>query len=79
MCKLYCLEKKEYPNDICKSFLIQLLSISDPSGKLNFAGKAIIHADGVDFSNGNSFKIKMDELELKEELGKGQYGTVQKV
>jgi mitogen-activated protein kinase kinase len=46
---------------------------------LNFAGKAIIHADGVDFSNGNSFKIKMDELELKEELGKGQYGTVQKV
>ncbi|CAO3692575.1 unnamed protein product [Umbelopsis ramanniana] len=51
----------------------------DPSGKLNFAGKAIIHADGVDFSNGSSFKIKMDELELKEELGKGQYGTVQKV
>jgi hypothetical protein len=56
-----------------------LYPCSDPSGKLNFAGKAIIHADGVDFSNGNSFKIKMDELELKEELGKGQYGTVQKV
>ncbi|RUS25103.1 kinase-like protein, partial [Jimgerdemannia flammicorona] len=51
----------------------------DPSGKLNFAGKAVLHADGVDFSNGNSFKIKMNELELKEELGKGQYGTVQKV
>ncbi|GAA5816968.1 hypothetical protein MFLAVUS_010503 [Mucor flavus] len=51
----------------------------DPSGKLNFAGKAIIHADGVDFSNGNSFAIKMDDLILKEELGKGQYGTVQKV
>ncbi|KAI9313418.1 kinase-like domain-containing protein [Dichotomocladium elegans] len=51
----------------------------DPSGKLNFAGKAIIHADGVDFSNGSSFAIKMADLELKEELGKGQYGTVQKV
>lgn len=53
--------------------------ISDPSGKLNFSGKAIIHADGVDFSNGNSFTIKMDDLILQEELGKGQYGTVQKV
>jgi hypothetical protein len=52
---------------------------SDPSGKLNFAGKAIIHADGVDFSNGNSFTIKMDDLILEEELGKGQYGTVRKV
>lgn len=52
---------------------------SDPSGKLNFAGKAIIHADGVDFTNGNSFTIKMDDLKLLEELGKGQYGTVQKV
>jgi mitogen-activated protein kinase kinase len=77
MCKLYCLEKKKIQTTFAS--LIQLLSISDPSGKLNFAGKAIIHADGVDFSNGNSFKIKMDELELKEELGKGQYGTVQKV
>ncbi|KAI1314841.1 hypothetical protein EDD11_001666 [Mortierella claussenii] len=51
----------------------------DPSGKLNFNGKAILHADGVDFSNGNSFKINMEELSLLEELGKGQYGTVQKV
>ncbi|GJJ78981.1 mitogen-activated protein kinase kinase [Entomortierella parvispora] len=51
----------------------------DPSGKLNFNGKAILHADGVDFSNGNSFKINMEELKLLEELGKGQYGTVQKV
>ncbi|KAF9123229.1 MAP kinase kinase Wis1 [Mortierella sp. 14UC] len=51
----------------------------DPSGKLNFNGKAILHSDGVDFSNGNSFKINMEELKLLEELGKGQYGTVQKV
>ncbi|KAI8097689.1 kinase-like domain-containing protein [Halteromyces radiatus] len=51
----------------------------DPSGKLNFAGKAIIHAEGVDFSNGNSFNIRMDDLVLEKELGHGQYGTVQRV
>ena len=38
-----------------------------------------MHADGVDFSSGASFKIKMDDFELYEELGKGNYGTVQKV
>lgn len=38
-----------------------------------------MHADGVDFSSGASFKIKMDDFELFEELGKGNYGTVQKV
>ncbi|BGP55901.1 MAP kinase kinase Wis1 [Rhodotorula sphaerocarpa] len=53
--------------------------IVDPSGRLNFASKAILHSDGVDFSSGASFKIKMDEFELFEELGKGNYGTVQKV
>lgn len=53
--------------------------IVDPSGRLNFAQKAILHADGVDFSSGASFKIKMDDFELFEELGKGNYGTVQKV
>ena len=37
-----------------------------------------MHADGVDFSSGASFKIKMDDFELFEELGKGNYGTVQK-
>ncbi|KNE66869.1 CAMKK/ELM protein kinase, variant [Allomyces macrogynus ATCC 38327] len=51
----------------------------DPSGRLYFAGKAVLHADGVDFSSGNSYKINMAELELREELGKGQYGVVQKV
>ncbi|KND00450.1 STE/STE7 protein kinase [Spizellomyces punctatus DAOM BR117] len=51
----------------------------DPSGRLNFHGKAILHASGVDFTNGNSYKINMNELMLLEELGKGQYGVVQKV
>ncbi|CAG8611501.1 4670_t:CDS:2, partial [Diversispora eburnea] len=51
----------------------------DPSGKLNFSGKAVLHAQGVDFSNGTSYKINMNDLRLEGELGKGQFGTVQKV
>ncbi|RKP06184.1 kinase-like domain-containing protein [Thamnocephalis sphaerospora] len=51
----------------------------DPSGKLNFSGKAVLHAQGVDFSSGSSYKINMDELGLMEDLGKGQYGVVKKV
>lgn len=53
--------------------------IVDPSGRLNFGGKAILHASGVEFGNGTSFKINMEDLELKQELGKGNYGTVRKV
>lgn len=51
----------------------------DPSGKLTFTGKAILHSQGVDFSNGSSYKINMSELEHQGELGKGQYGIVQRV
>ena len=53
--------------------------IVDPSGALNFSGKAVLHAAGVDFSNGSSFAINMEQLQLDEELGKGNYGTVKKV
>lgn len=53
--------------------------IVDPSGRLNFGGKAVLHASGVEFGNGTSFKINMAELELMDELGKGNYGTVRKV
>ncbi|GHJ87391.1 hypothetical protein NliqN6_3793 [Naganishia liquefaciens] len=53
--------------------------IVDPSGRLNFQSKAVLHADGVDFTNGQSYKINKDEMELQEELGKGNYGSVQKV
>ncbi|KAL4074238.1 kinase-like protein [Scleroderma citrinum] len=53
--------------------------IVDPSGRLNFAGKAVLHAAGVDFSNGSSFAINMDQLVLQQELGRGNYGTVKKV
>jgi serine/threonine protein kinase len=53
--------------------------ISDPSGALNFNGKAILHSKGVDFSNGSSFAINMSQLQLEEELGRGNYGTVKRV
>jgi mitogen-activated protein kinase kinase len=56
---------------------------------LNFGGKAVVHAQGVDFSSGHSYKIAMPELQLLEELGRGafrrqyvmagQYGVVNKV
>ncbi|KZT08379.1 MAP kinase [Laetiporus sulphureus 93-53] len=54
-------------------------AISDPSGALNFNGKAVLHASGVNFSNGSSFAINMTQLQLEDELGKGAYGTVKKV
>lgn len=49
------------------------------SGSLNFAGKASLHSKGIDFSNGSSFRISMDDLEILEELGHGNYGVVSKV
>lgn len=39
----------------------------------------MLHAKGVNFSSGASFAINMNQLQLDEELGKGNYGTVQKV
>lgn len=66
-----------YIQHITPSFLTS--TFSDPSGALNFSGKAVLHAQGVDFSNGSSFAINMDQLQLDEELGKGNYGTVKKV
>lgn len=49
------------------------------SGSLNFAGKASLHLEGVDFSLGSSFHILLAELQFLEELGRGNYGTVSKV
>ncbi|SCU87678.1 LADA_0E05490g1_1 [Lachancea dasiensis] len=49
------------------------------SGSLNFAGKLSLSSQGVDFSNGSSFRITLDELEFLEEIGHGNYGTVSKV
>nr|ODN96118.1 STE/STE7 protein kinase [Cryptococcus depauperatus CBS 7855] len=51
----------------------------DPSGSLRFSQKAVLHSKGVDFEDGKSFKINMDEIEVLGELGKGNYGSVHKV
>ncbi|RSH85211.1 hypothetical protein EHS25_005018, partial [Saitozyma podzolica] len=53
--------------------------IIDPSGSLKFSKKAVLTAKGVDFEDGASFKINMDELDVVGELGKGNYGSVQQV
>lgn len=53
--------------------------VDTKAGTLKFAGKAVIHGNGVDFSSGSSFSISLDEVDTLEELGKGNYGTVYKV
>lgn len=53
--------------------------VDTKTGTLNFAGKATIHGNGIDFSSGNNFSISLDEVDTLEELGKGNYGTVYKV
>ncbi|KAI9791379.1 MAG: hypothetical protein M1816_003946 [Peltula sp. TS41687] len=53
--------------------------VDTKTGTLKFAGKAVIHGKGVDFSSGGSFSISLDEVDTLEELGKGNYGTVYKV
>ena len=53
--------------------------VDTTAGTLKFKGKAVIHGKGIDFSNGSSFSISLDEVDNLEELGKGNYGTVYKV
>ena len=51
----------------------------DPSGSLKFSSKATLTAKGIDFADGASFQINMDEMDVVGELGKGNYGSVQQV
>jgi mitogen-activated protein kinase kinase len=53
--------------------------VDTKNGTLKFAGKAVIHSQGVDFTSGSNFSISLDEVDTLEELGKGNYGTVYKV
>lgn len=64
---------------LMSSAFSEFSDVIDPSGRLNFAGKAVLHASGVEFGNGVSFKINMENLELQDVLGKGNYGEVRKV
>lgn len=49
------------------------------TGSLNFKGKAALHSNGIDFTNGTSFRIALEDMEPLGELGAGNYGTVTKV
>lgn len=53
--------------------------VDTKNGILKFAGKAVIHGHGIDFTSGSNFSISLDEVDTLEELGKGNYGTVYKV
>lgn len=53
--------------------------VDTQKGTLTFKDKAVVHGSGIDFSNGSTFSISLDEVDTLEELGKGNYGTVFKV
>ncbi|XWX02231.1 hypothetical protein V2A60_010265 [Cordyceps javanica] len=53
--------------------------IDADKGWITFDGAATITSSGVNFANGQTFKISLDEVETVSELGKGNYGTVYKV
>ncbi|KAJ6783574.1 hypothetical protein PWT90_06791 [Aphanocladium album] len=53
--------------------------IDAEKGWITFDGAATITKSGVNFANGQTFKISLDEVETVGELGKGNYGTVYKV
>lgn len=50
--------------------------VDTQNSRLQFSGKAILHSEGVDFSGGQSFSLRLNDLMPLEELGKGNYGTV---
>ncbi|WRT70593.1 uncharacterized protein IL334_007591 [Kwoniella shivajii] len=70
---------KGAPKEETSSKFSDFKTIMDPSGSLRFSSKAVLTAKGVDFEDGASFKINMDEIEVIGELGKGNYGSVHKV
>ncbi|KAH8908066.1 kinase-like protein [Coniochaeta sp. PMI_546] len=53
--------------------------IDSEKGWITFDGAATITREGVNFANGATFSISLDQVEVLDELGKGNYGTVYKV
>ncbi|KAJ2311471.1 MAP kinase kinase Wis1 [Coemansia sp. RSA 2611] len=66
-------------DDLGVSPFLAVSDFVDPTGNLSFEGKAVISANGVDFSNGKSYQISMAQMQVLEVLGRGQYGVVHKV
>ncbi|KAK3363269.1 kinase-like domain-containing protein [Lasiosphaeria hispida] len=50
--------------------------IDAENGWITFEGAATITRTGVNFASGKAFAISLDEIEVLDELGKGNYGTV---
>ncbi|KAL2258826.1 hypothetical protein VTK26DRAFT_7703 [Humicola hyalothermophila] len=53
--------------------------IDADKGWITFEGAATITRTGVNFANGATFSISLDDIQVLDELGKGNYGTVYKV
>ncbi|PSR93987.1 kinase-like domain-containing protein [Coniella lustricola] len=53
--------------------------VDSEKGWITFEGAATITKTGVNFAGGATFSISLDEIDIMEELGKGNYGTVYKV
>lgn len=53
--------------------------IDSQKGWITFEGAATITRTGVNFAGGATFSISLDEIDIMDELGKGNYGTVYKV
>lgn len=84
-CSLYIMNKSKLKLRFLKHAqnvanpLTQYSKYLDLSGKLVFEGKAILSSEGVDFTNGSTYKIRAQDFQIIHQIGKGQYGTVQKV
>ncbi|KUI56088.1 Protein kinase wis1 [Cytospora mali] len=53
--------------------------IDTQKGWITFEGAATITRTGVNFASGATFSISLDEIDILDELGKGNYGTVYRV
>lgn len=53
--------------------------IDSQKGWITFEGAATITKTGVNFAGGATFSISLDEIDILDELGKGNYGTVYRV
>lgn len=53
--------------------------VDSQKGWITFEGAATITKSGVEFAGGSAFSISLDEIDILDELGKGNYGTVYRV